>query len=86
MKALFILCLLFVATELARAELERDQHVQYELLSDVEKIAPGEPFTVALRMLRTALGWEMAEQPSWSRPRWGTGAKLEPAFALDHGL
>ena len=41
---------------------------------------------VALRMVRTALGWELPEQPKWSRPRWGTGANLQPAFALDHGL
>ncbi|MCA9683712.1 MAG: sulfatase-like hydrolase/transferase, partial [Myxococcales bacterium] len=41
---------------------------------------------VALRMVRTALSWELLEQPHWSRPRWGTGANLLPAFALDHGL
>ncbi|WP_106394635.1 sulfatase [Enhygromyxa salina] len=41
---------------------------------------------VALRMVRTALAWELPEQPQWSRARWGTGADLEPAFALDHGL
>ena len=51
MRTPVILCLLVVAAQLARADLERDQHVQYELLADVEKIAPGEPFTVALRML-----------------------------------
>nr|WP_255216679.1 sulfatase-like hydrolase/transferase [Pseudenhygromyxa sp. WMMC2535] len=49
----------------------------------VERIAEG---GVALRMVRTALGWELLEQPHWSRPRWGTGANLLPAFALDHGL
>lgn len=41
---------------------------------------------VALRVVRTALCWELPEQPHWSRARWGTGANLQPAFALDHGL
>jgi arylsulfatase A-like enzyme len=41
---------------------------------------------VALRLVRTALAWELPEQPRWSRARWGTGANLQPAFALDHGL
>ena len=41
---------------------------------------------VALRLVRTALAWELPEQPRWSRARWGTGANLRPAFALDHGL
>lgn len=41
---------------------------------------------VALRSVRTALAWELPEQPRWSRARWGTGANLQPAFALDHGL
>ncbi len=41
---------------------------------------------VALRMVRTALAWELPEQPGWKRARWGTGANLMPAFALDHGI
>lgn len=41
---------------------------------------------VALRLVRTALAWELPEQPRWSRARWGTGANLQAAFALDHGL
>jgi hypothetical protein len=41
---------------------------------------------VALRAVRTALAWELPEQPRWSRARWGTGVNLQPAFALDHGL
>jgi arylsulfatase A-like enzyme len=41
---------------------------------------------VALRVVRTALAWELPEQPRWSRARWGTGVNLQPAFALDHGL
>jgi arylsulfatase A-like enzyme len=41
---------------------------------------------IALRVVRTALAWELPEQPHWSRARWGTGANLRPAFALDHGL
>jgi arylsulfatase A-like enzyme len=41
---------------------------------------------IALRMVRVALAWQLPEQPHWNRPRWGTGANLAPAFALDHGL
>jgi len=67
--------------------LGRESQHFYDLSEDPgeldDRIAEG---GVALRMLRTALAWEMAEAPHWSRPRWGTGAKLEPAFALDHGL
>lgn len=48
-----------------------------------DRIADG---GVALRMVRMALAWQLPEQPQWNRPRWGTGANLAPAFALDHGL
>ncbi len=48
-----------------------------------DRIAEG---GVALRMVRTALAWQLPEQPHWKRARWGTGASLQPAFALDHGL
>lgn len=41
---------------------------------------------VALRMVRTALAWQMAYEQSWRRARWGTGANLRPAFALDQGM
>lgn len=65
----------------------RESQHFFELFAD-----PGEQHDrigeggIALRMLRTALGWELIEQPGWSRARWGTGANLLPAFALDHGL
>ncbi|MFV8754239.1 sulfatase [Nannocystaceae bacterium ST9] len=59
----------------------------YELAGDPgeldDRIAEG---GVALRMVRTAVAWELPEQPGWKRARWGTGANLLPAFALDHGL
>lgn len=65
----------------------RESQHYYDLSADpgeqVDAIADG---GIALRMVRTALGWELLEQPRWSRPRWGTGANLQPAFALDHGL
>jgi len=65
----------------------RESQHYYDLSADPgeldDAIAEG---GVALRMLRSALGWEVLEQPRWSRPRWGTGANLQPAFALDHGL
>ncbi|MCA9711914.1 MAG: sulfatase, partial [Myxococcales bacterium] len=38
---------------------------------------------VALRMVRTALGWQDQHQERWKRARWGTGANLRPAFAMD---
>lgn len=41
---------------------------------------------VALRIVRTALAWELAYAERWRRGRWGTGANLMPAFALDHGM
>ncbi|MBA3547822.1 MAG: sulfatase [Nannocystis sp.] len=42
---------------------------------------------IGLRVVRTALAWELAAAgQSWKRARWGTGANLRPAFALDHGM
>jgi hypothetical protein len=42
---------------------------------------------IGLRVVRTALAWELAANgQSWKRARWGTGANLRPAFALDHGM
>jgi membrane-anchored protein YejM (alkaline phosphatase superfamily) len=42
---------------------------------------------IGLRVVRTALAWELAAVgQSWKRARWGTGANLRPAFALDHGM
>lgn len=65
----------------------RESQRFYELGEDpselADRIAEG---GVALRMVRTALAWELPEQPGWKRARWGTGANLMPAFALDHGL
>jgi hypothetical protein len=65
----------------------RESQHYYELEADPDersdRIAEG---GIALRMVRTALGWQMPEQPQWKRARWGTGANLLPAFALDHGL
>lgn len=41
---------------------------------------------VALRIVRTALAWHLEHEEPWKRARWGTGANLRPAFALDHGM
>ncbi|MCB9568469.1 MAG: sulfatase-like hydrolase/transferase [Myxococcales bacterium] len=41
---------------------------------------------IALRIVRQALAWEIAEEGRWKRARWGSGADLRPAFALDHGM
>lgn len=40
---------------------------------------------IALRLVRTALAWSRGF-PGWKRARWGTGADLRPAFALDQGM
>ncbi len=65
----------------------RDSQHYYDLERDPgehsDRVAEG---GIALRMLRTAVAWELPEQPGWKRARWGTGANLSPAFALDHGL
>lgn len=41
---------------------------------------------IGLRMVRTALGWQMQHEDTWRRARWGTGANLQPAFAMDRGM
>lgn len=41
---------------------------------------------VAVRMVRTALSWQAKHQEQWKRARWGTGANLRPAFAMDLGM
>jgi hypothetical protein len=65
----------------------RESQHFYDLTADPgerdDRIAEG---GVALRMVRTAVAWELPEQPGWKRARWGTGANLAPAFALDQGL
>ncbi len=49
----------------------------------VDRLADG---GIALRMVRTALAWQMAYLGAWRRARWGTGANFRPAFALDLGM
>ncbi len=41
---------------------------------------------IAIRMVRTALAWHLEHEERWKRARWGTGANLRPAFAMDHGM
>jgi arylsulfatase A-like enzyme len=41
---------------------------------------------VGLRMVRSALAWQLAHELHWRRARWGTGANLRAAFALDQGM
>jgi arylsulfatase A-like enzyme len=41
---------------------------------------------IGLRIVRTALAWQLAHERRWRRARWGTGANLAPAFALDQGM
>ncbi|MBL8948273.1 MAG: sulfatase, partial [Myxococcales bacterium] len=59
----------------------------YDLAADphetVDALAEG---GVALRIVRTAVAWETAHAERWRRGRWGTGANLRPAFALDQGM
>jgi arylsulfatase A-like enzyme len=65
----------------------RDAQKLYDLAADPGETRNLEPDGgIALRLVRTALAWEMAADGRWKRSRWGTGADLEPAFALDHGM
>lgn len=41
---------------------------------------------IGLRIVRSALVWQLVYESRWRRARWGTGANLEPAFALDLGM
>lgn len=41
---------------------------------------------VGLRVVRNALAWQLTHEAQWRRARWGTGANLRPAFALDLGM
>jgi arylsulfatase A-like enzyme len=41
---------------------------------------------VAVRVVRSALAWQLAHEKTWRRSRWGTGANLRAAFALDLGM
>ena len=41
---------------------------------------------VALRMVQTALAWQLLDETGWKRARWGTGVNLRPTFALDQGM
>lgn len=59
----------------------------YDLAQDPKELVDTLPDGgVALRMVRTAVAWELAYGERWRRGRWGTGANLRPAFALDHGM
>jgi hypothetical protein len=59
------------------SDLSRDAGESSDLLTDGG---------VALRIVRSALAWELAPGETWRRARWGTGANLTAAFALDHGM
>jgi arylsulfatase A-like enzyme len=41
---------------------------------------------VELRIVRNALAWQLGYEQRWRRARWGTGANLSPAFAMDLGM
>ncbi|MBK7826073.1 sulfatase [Nannocystis sp.] len=66
----------------------RDSQRFYDLGLDpgeqVDRLGSG---GVGLRIVRSALAWELAAPgQTWKRARWGTGADLRPAFAVDHGM
>ena len=63
MKAFSTVFMLLLTAGPVAAGLERDQHVRYELLADVEQIVPGKTFTVALRMLHDAEWHTYWKQP-----------------------
>ena len=66
----------------------RDSQRFYDLAADPGELDNRvETGGVGLRIVRTALAWELAATgQSWKRARWGTGANLKPAFAVDHNL
>lgn len=74
----------------------RDSQRFYDLSLDPgETTSRTEGGGIGLRVVRTALAWEMMTpgvarpgEPAqrWKRARWGTGADLLPAFARDHGM
>ncbi len=41
---------------------------------------------IGLRIVRTALAWELLADVAWRRARWGTGANLTATFARDWGM
>ncbi len=41
---------------------------------------------IGLRIVRTALSWELWSDEVWRRARWGTGANLTATFARDWGM
>lgn len=66
----------------------RDAQRFYDLALDPgeqqDRLADG---GIGLRIVRSALAWELAALgQTWKRARWGTGADLRPAFAVDHGM
>ena len=64
----------------------RDEHF-YDLQTDAgERDDIAAQGGVALRMVRTALAWQLAHEGGWRRARWGTGANLRAAFAMDLGM
>ena len=44
------------------------------------------PPGIGLRIVRTALAWELLSDAVWRRARWGTGANLTATFARDWGM
>ncbi|MEM0895307.1 MAG: protein-disulfide reductase DsbD domain-containing protein [Verrucomicrobiota bacterium] len=62
-KTTSILGLLLLSFCSAWADLQRDQHVRYELLSETPSIAPGTTFTIGLRILHDE-GWHTY----WKQP------------------
>lgn len=61
----------------AYTDLTRDPGEDPEVPSD-----PG----IGLRIVRTALAWELLADTGWRRARWGTGANLTATFARDWGM
>ena len=61
----------------AYTDLRQDPGEDPEVPSD-----PG----IGLRIVRTALAWELLSDTAWRRARWGTGANLTATFARDWGM
>lgn len=64
-------------------EAQRFFDLEVDPLEATDRLSAG---GIALRIVRAALAWELAEEGHWRRARWGNGAALRTTFALDRGM
>ncbi len=54
--------------------------------NETESLTAQDVGGIGLRIVRTALAWQLPHEARWRRARWGTGANLRAAFAQDLGM